>query len=963
MSADGKPRPVDSSRLSRLLGLVIGGAIRWPWFTIALGLVAIAASLYLSSTRLGYHTSRAALLDQREDYHRRWLKYVQEFGEQEDVVIVVQGDNRNAIIPVLDQVVAEVSAQPNYFQAVLHEIDLRKLRDKGLYYLSAQELRTIDGFLNDVEPIIRGDWQCLTPGAMASGMCAKLQQARPDQLQQAMAGAQVKLAQIGESLLTALSAPGNYKSPWPELSGSATPLEGLTSHRLLISNDRIGMVLLKLVEDKSESFIRNEKAITELRALIDRIKIQHPSVHIGLTGLPIMEHDEMQRSTSSMSTATILSFVGVFLVLVVGMGGFRHPLMAMGGLLVGLLLSLGFTTLAVGHLNILSSAFGAVLTGLGINYNVYFLCRYLEVRKGHYTVDEALLETATSVGPGIAVSAVSSAISFLVATLTGFKGVAELGLIAGGGILLCLFAALVILPAVIKVADRHRPKGSIPLPLDFHNWIKPVVTRPALALAVSAALTVALGMGATRLWYDYNLLHLEPEGLESVELEQKLLAECKESVYFALSMVKTPEEAAIRKAQFLQLPCVERVDEIATRFPTSLEEKRPVIERIRSRLAGLPAQPPQIPVASPTELGQMLSALQPVMSANLQMAQFQRQLHDIYSLLGQMPPAEYYARLSEYQRRVSTDLLSRLHLLYSVSNPEPPTPNELPGGLISRFVGHNGSHLLRIYMKGDFWDIENMANFVAQVRTVDPDVTGNPVQIYEASQAMRLSYMHAALYALITIVPVVFLSFGSLRCTLMAGLPTAAGMIQMFGFMGYLDIPMNPANMIGLSLMLGMGVENGIRITHDYLTQRGRYRMSAATGATVTLDTLTTMVGFAVLIIADHRGLQSLGRMLTLGMTGCLFSSLVILPALLAFLSRNRKDSPFPHWTPRQMAEPDVDLRPVTRPYRRDDVPEVTAPRLIRPTSASNSPLRPTSDEGRYGSMRYEGRPSSDYPG
>jgi uncharacterized protein len=111
-------------------------------------------------------------------------------------------------------------------------------------------------------------------------------------------------------------------------------------------------------------------------------------------------------------------------------------------------------------------------------------------------------------------------------------------------------------------------------------------------------------------------------------------------------------------------------------------------------------------------------------------------------------------------------------------------------------------------------------------------------------------------------------------------------MLQMFGLMGILDIPLNAANMIGLSLMLGMGMENGVLIVHDYLSQRGSYQMSRSTGVAVMLNTMTTMVGFAVLMIADHRGIQSLGRMLSIGMSCCLFSSLVILPVLLVLLPR-----------------------------------------------------------------------------
>ena len=858
--SDAKEAREGTPLLARCLAGIVRLAIRFPRVAIALAVLGMAAAAYLATTRLAYHTSRDALVDDRQEYHRRWLKYTEEFGDQEDVVVVVQGASREAIVPALDEVVREVSSQPKHFQAVLHEIDLTKLRDKGLYYLTTEELRTIEGFLSDVEPIVRGGWEWLNPAAMASGMYAALQEAGPQQLQQAMAAAQVKLAQIAESLLTALSEPGAYKSPWPELSGSEVPLMALSSHRVIIADDRIGLVLLKLTPDTSASFIQNADGIALLRGIIDRIKQRHPKLAIGLTGLPVMEHDEMQRGQSSMSLATILSFVGVFIVLVAGFGGAWHPLMAMGSLLLGLTLSLGYTTLVVGHLNIISSAFGAVLTGLGINYNIYFIARYLQLRKAHVSIEDALVETAASVGPGITVSALASAIGFFAAGLTDFTGVAELGMVAGGGILMCLLAAMAALPAVIVLADRARPDRKLPMSLDFRYWIKPFVARPRLVLIFALAGTAAVAFAIARLRYDYNLLRLQPAGLESVELEEKLTTQAKESAYFALSMAKTPEEAAARKARFLRLPMVERVDEIASRFPTGVEEKRPIIERIRSCLAGLPERPPIIPVASPTELGQMLSAVRPLTSANLQMAQFQRQLQEIRGLLGQLPPAEYYARLSEYQQRVAADLLGRLRLLRSVANPEPPQLSDLPAGLVSRFVGRNGSHLLRIYVKGDFWDVENMRQFVAQVRSVDPDVTGNPVQIFEASHQMRRSYQHAALYALAAILPVVFLNFGTLGSTLLAAVPLLMAMLQTFGLMGILDIPLNPANMIGLSLMLGMGMENGVLITHDYLSQRGPYRMSASTAVAVVLNTLTTMVGFAVLIIADHRGLQSLGR-------------------------------------------------------------------------------------------------------
>jgi len=124
----------------------------------------------------------------------------------------------------------------------------------------------------------------------------------------------------------------------------------------------------------------------------------------------------------------------------------------------------------------------------------------------------------------------------------------------------------------------------------------------------------------------------------------------------------------------------------------------------------------------------------------------------------------------------------------------------------------------------------------------------------------------------------------------MAMAPLVLGMSQLLGTMGLLDIPLNPANMIVLPLILGIGIDNGVHVMHDFRRQPGRYRISRSTAGAVLLPSLTTMVGFGSLMIASHRGLQSLGRVLTIGMSCCLFSSLVILPAILTWLTRRRAD-------------------------------------------------------------------------
>jgi predicted RND superfamily exporter protein len=278
------------------------------------------------------------------------------------------------------------------------------------------------------------------------------------------------------------------------------------------------------------------------------------------------------------------------------------------------------------------------------------------------------------------------------------------------------------------------------------------------------------------------------------------------------------------------------------------------------------------------------------MANDPRMTQVQHQLEQFRDALGNMPLAEWYSRVDRYQQQMAGDLLSRLHALRSVANPEPPKLTDLPEGLVTRFVSSKGRYLLRIHAKGDIWNMDAMKKFVEDVRSVDPAATGNPLQTYEASRQMKRSCEQAAWYALAGVLLVVFVDMRSLRYTLLAVLPLAVGMLQTFGTLGLLDIPLNPANMIVLPLILGIGVNNGAHVVHDFRSRKGRYRMSTSTATAVLLTSLTTMAGFGSLIIADHRGLQSLGRVLTIGVGWCLFASLVMLPALLTCCSRHRAD-------------------------------------------------------------------------
>ncbi len=871
----------DSSLMSRPLEWLTRAVVRFPLATLLIAGAAVIGSVWLTMTQLGFRTNRAELLNPLSDYNRRWLEYTKEFGDKEDVVVVVEGENREQIAPALDDVCRGLAQRPDLFGAVLHETDAPKLRGKGLYYLKPEELQQIDGFLNQAAPILEGNWSQLNLGGMAQWMGAAMAGGSPSQRQQIAAAVQTELPRVMKGLAAALGQSGSYKSPWPEMSFSSSLAAESASTRLISDDGRMGFVLLRFLEEDRQSFAQNNGSIQALRQLTAEVQSRHPGTKVGLTGLPIIEYDEMRSSEKSMSAATILAFVGVLAVMIVAFGGFRHATMAMVALVAGTIWACGCITLTIGYVNVLSIAFASILFGMGIDYGIYYVARYLQVRAATASTSEALVQTSRLVGPGILTGACTSAIAFFAAGLTDFPGVSQLGLIAGGGILLCWLAASTILPAMIRLVDTDGVKEKLPAPLNLRFWLAPVFAYPRLTLAAAAAVTVVSAVGMHYLRYDYNLLNLQPEGLESVDLEHKLFNQTNRSAWFALSMADTPEAVAAKKEAFLRLPSVERVVEVATKLPADVERKRPIIRHIHQRLSRLPRQAPPIPVTPPAELDRMLAGAQAMLSSQSDAEHAAAGLQQLREMLRQIPSDEYNRRVRQYQQTMAGDLLTRLHVLQAVSTPEPPRPSDLPESVAARFIGKTGRHLMQVYSKANIWDVGPMGQFVRDVRSIDPEATGNPLQVYEASRQMKRSFEQAAWYALMVIFPLVLLDFRRLSHALLAALPMGVGMLQTLGLMGLLDIPLNPANMIVLPLTLGLGMDTGINLVHEMRNQRGRYRGAGnAVIVAVVVNTLTTMVGFGALMVANHQGLQSLGRVLTISMGFNMLNSL-LLPNLL----------------------------------------------------------------------------------
>jgi hypothetical protein len=248
--------------------------------------------------------------------------------------------------------------------------------------------------------------------------------------------------------------------------------------------------------------------------------------------------------------------------------------------------------------------------------------------------------------------------------------------------------------------------------------------------------------------------------------------------------------------------------------------------------------------------------------------------------------AEYPKKLQEYQLALLDDIRDTFQILKSQDASGPLRPEDLPKALRDRFIGVTGKFLLQVYPKKDLWQRDNQREFIDNVRNIYPGLTGTPVQLYEYTDLLKNSYVQAAWYSLIAITLMVFFHFRSLMAVLLAMIPVGIGALWLVGLMGAIGAEFNPANIMTLPLVIGIGVTNGIQILNRYAEEGTPNILTRSTGKAVLVSGLTAIAGFGSLILAKHRGIHSLGYVMAIGIATCMVAGLTFLPALLNLIGK-----------------------------------------------------------------------------
>jgi len=386
-----------------------------------------------------------------------------------------------------------------------------------------------------------------------------------------------------------------------------------------------------------------------------------------------------------------------------------------------------------------------------------------------------------------------------------------------------------------------------------------------------------------------------------VEYERDLIASATKSVLFGAVIATNFQQAAAFEQQITNLPAVAGVDSITSFVSENQSNKLPVVGEIKRDLASIQFGCPDAKPVDVQELSATLYSLRGYLGAAVEVVQkdspslvpqFNSLRDAIEALRKEMlrgdtnRVAANALKLAEYQESLYNDVRDTFEAFRNQDNRAPLGAADLPEALRNRFVGVTGRYLLMVYPRGDIWNRQVQKEFIAEVSKVYPNVTGTPVQLYHYTALLKSSYEEAAWYSLGAIAILVLIHFRSLFSVLLALVPVAIGSLWLGGLMGWLNIPFNPANIMTLPLVIGIGVTNGIHILNRFAEEQTPSILARSTGKAVLVSGLTSMAGFGSLILAQHRGIHSLGCVMTVGLATCMVAGLTFLPALLNLLMR-----------------------------------------------------------------------------
>ena len=650
-----------------------------------------------------------------------------------------------------------------------------------------------------------------------------------------------------------------------------------------------GRTLLVLVRPKIKGQLEEAApAVAQVREIVEVVRTRFENLTFSLTGEPVLVVDERRTIARDSIRGTVCSFILVLIIFQFGFREFLRPTLALASLIVGLLWTLGLMSYTIGRLNFITVTYVPILVGLGLDFGIHMAFRYFEGR------DEDPPETAMGkaldgAGRDTLYGALTTSASFGVLAVIGFRGVSELGTIALCGVLLCQFASCTFLPACIGWLEARHVRLPEMGRQEFQVFEKQVCRFDKYFLLCTATATVFALAVAPSVKFNVHLLKMQNPKLESVRTELALVAEGKSSVLTALIAVDDLNKARALEKQLRELDSVAEVISLSTFLPVVTPEKKTSLKELldqRAPLVKLLDFVKKLPAAKAKEALRLLEIYRTLELPAAERSAMLKQLDTLESHLKERGPGPVMDAL-EILRQDALKNLESFEPLLMRQNVEPLQVSQLPSALTSRLLRKDGKFVLRVFPRVDIWRPENLRRFLNDIRGVHPEVSGEPVLIELFERLVLDTHWRGIGLSLLAMVIILTAILRNVQDVFLAATPTALSLVILMGLMGFFHWDFNPANFVAVPMLLGIGCVFGL---HSVLRIRelGHDRiLSCSTGPAILLSATTTMAGFASLGLAEHRGIASLGWLVTISLLVNTFLSVVVLPAWIRLRKRS----------------------------------------------------------------------------
>jgi len=850
-----------------LAGLIQPLIFRHSLSIIVFFLLAGVVSAYYTSNHLGINSNTAEMFDSQLGFRKNMDRYKEQFPLAEDnFMVVVSGAVPEIALAIADSITNQLKSRPDLFVSVFQPVDHPFFRKNQLLFLDSASLGTLSQQAIKAKPMMTFLSGNYSLKGLFSFLGLMIRYSATDQLEDLG-----PLFQKMDSVLLSNARQEEVIMSWQGLMGSNLNFTQTDYHFIQVT-PVLNFERVRPAKD----------AIEAAKSIVS--PFNQGNVSVRITGKKAMTYEEMGSVMDGAIQASLLALVMVALVLWLGLRSFRLIAASLITLVIGLLLTAAFSTWAVGQLNMISVAFAVLYIGLGVDYSIHLCLRYRELGMDGASIQEALSGSITHIVPALLLSTLSTAIGFYAFLPTDFVGVSELGLIAGTGMFISLLVTLLLLPSLIwKMSGwsttRYRPL-SVTKGLNLtrnHSYVR-------YGTYLLGLLSIVL---VTQITFDYDPINLRDPKSESVATAKELIASGSLNPRNLNLTTRDSSRLSELSDQLKSLPEVGNVLHINRFVPRNQKIKLRMVDSLRNRLTEVGPLPLEFQeVSTPDQLNAIKVFSDLLSSPRYQelplFENFGKHLKVFGDSLQNLAANDQEQAILKLQAGLLTTFPLAANRLIESLHPRTVTMGNLPKDLQQQWISNQGDYRIQVFPKPENQRIEQLGEFVKQVISIQPEATGDVVVTLASGDTVIKAFRQALIYAIVAIAVLLMIYLKSLKDTFYILFPLILAGFFTGAFSVILSLDFNFANIIAIPVLLGLGVDNGVRVVHRAKPKQANQSLLQSSAAPALLfRSLPTLFHFGNLAFSPHKGTASMGLLLTIGVIFILITTLLILPAFM----------------------------------------------------------------------------------